>query len=325
MNPWEYNYGQSFDEIYDFREKKSAVGNYIAYMLNRTQCIFKYNGLPDSIPHRMLENYLQLNGYVCIARIKGELYAFFGGLGGTANSVYYQPTWCTISNPKLDVSKRLEFDKDAILIRNDAMMIGLAPLFQRYATALMENDISFDIASKNLRAAAVISAPDKRTQDAAEAFLQDMSDGKQGVIGEEPFFDGVKVQPYARAESRTLTELIEYHQYLKASWYNEIGLNANYNMKRESLSMTESQMNFDALLPLVDDMFNERKLGVKAVNEMFGTNITVELDSTWKQLHEAAEESPQQLVDESKRLDDSEAETSENSDEKDGENDDNSE
>lgn len=88
---------------------------------------------------------------------------------------------------------------------------------------------------------------------------------------------------------RTFTDLIEYQQYLKASWFNEIGLNANYNMKREKLSTTESQMNSDALLPLVDDMLEQRRLGVEKVNEMFGTNITVDFCSSWKKLIEEFE------------------------------------
>lgn len=291
MESCEYNYGKSFNSVYDYKNKEEAVGNYVAYMLARTQRIFKYNGLPDTIPQRMLEIYLQTNGFACFARRNEKLYVFFGGLGGTSGSVYYQPTWVTVSNPALNWSKRLEIGKECEIIRNDSLFVGLIPLFSRYATAMVENDISFDIASKNLRIASLISAPDTRTKQAAEMFLEDIADGKQGVVAEEPFFDGVKVQPYARAENRTLTELIEYQQYLKASWYNEIGLNANYNMKREALSMAESQMNFDALLPLVDDMLQERKEGLERVNKLFGTNITVELDSSWKLLQEVKEES----------------------------------
>lgn len=287
--PWEYNYGKSYNELYDYRAKKSAVGNYISYMLDRTQRIFKYSNLPDTIPQRMLELYMQINGFCVISKRSEKLYAFFGGLGGAADSPYYQPTWCTVSNPALKFSETLIIGKDCELIRNDSMLNGLIPLFSRYATALMENDISFDIASKNLRVASIISAPDSRTKQAAEEFLNDIADGKQGAIAEEPFFDGVKVSPYARTENRTLTELIEYQQYLRASWYNEIGLNANYNMKREALSMTESQMNFDALLPLVDDMLLERQEGLERVNKLFGTKITVELDSSWKLLQNAQE------------------------------------
>ena len=79
-----------------------------------------------------------------------------------------------------------------------------------------------------------------------------------------------------------MTNLIEYHQYLKASWFNEIGLNANYNMKRESINSEEAQLNSDSLLPLIDNMLSCRQQAAEKINAMFGTNISVELSSSWE-------------------------------------------
>ena len=78
-----------------------------------------------------------------------------------------------------------------------------------------------------------------------------------------------------------ITDLIELEQYLKASMFNEIGLNANYNMKRERLSESEVEMNGDNLYPLVDDMASNRKSGIERVNNLFGTDIQVEFNSSW--------------------------------------------
>ena len=79
-----------------------------------------------------------------------------------------------------------------------------------------------------------------------------------------------------------MTDLIEYHQYLKAGLFNELGLNSNYNMKRESINSNESQLNDDMLHPLIDDMLKMRKEFCEQVNEMFGTEISVDFDSAWK-------------------------------------------
>ena len=57
-------------------------------------------------------------------------------------------------------------------------------------------------------------------------------------------------------------------------------------MKRERLNTQEVSMNIDALMPFVDSMLTERVEGVKRVNEMFGTEITVTLGSSWKIEHE---------------------------------------
>lgn len=279
--------------LYDFNDKERCQRNYVTYMLNRMQRLFEYQGLPDTIPQRMLEMMLQINGFACFAKHNGELYAFWGGLGGEPDE-YYRPTTCVVSNPALKFSDTFKIGKDCVIVRNDSFLYGLIPLFSRYATAMVENDISFRMASINTRIEALLSAPDDATKKAAEKYLEDVEKGKLGVIAENAFLDGIKAQEVGRT-MRTFTDLIEYQQYLKASWFNEIGLNANYNMKREKLSTTESQMNNDALLPLVEDMLENRRKCLEEVNAMFGTDISVEFASSWEKLIEEMEAESNQL------------------------------
>lgn len=279
-----YYFDRIAPELYDVRKKKKCVRDYIMYMLCRTQKMFEYKGLPDTIPKRMLESYLQINGFACISEHNGKLYAYWGGLGGEPDE-YYQPTVCVVSNPYQKLSKTFKIGEDCVIVRGDSYYLGLIPLFTKYATAMNENDISFSMASVITRMQALLSAPDDNTRESAKKYLDDLVAGEFGVVASNEFLDGIKVQPMVSSQ-RTFTDLIEYQQYLKASWYNEIGLNANYNMKREKLSTTESQMNSDALLPLVDDMLEQRKLGVEAINKMFGTDISVEFSSSWEKLLE---------------------------------------
>ena len=270
--------------IYDFNDKQSCVDNYITYMLARTQSMFKYNNLPDTIPQRNLELFLQTHGSCGIAEHQDNLYAFIGGFGGEPN-VYYMPTIYTVSNPALKLSKNYTIDEDIVVIPNDSMYFGLLPMFKKYATQLVENDISMNIADINSRIISLISASDDRTKASAEQYIKDITDGKLGVIADNSLTndDSIKAQVFGTGTaSQTITNLIEYHQYIKASWFNDLGLNANYNMKRESLNSNESQLNDDMLLPLIDDMLNQRKIALDKVNKMFGTNITVELSSSWE-------------------------------------------
>ena len=269
-------------------DKKNSIYNYTAYMLNRTQEMFIYAGLPETIPARMLELYLQVNGFACIAEANGDLYAFFGGLGGVPNE-YYEPTECIVNNPALNFNKTLKMKEDCVIIKNDAMYNGLMPMYSKYSELMTENDITFRTASINSRIAEVISAGDDATRAAAEKYLKDIEDGKLGVIGETAFFDGVRVQAGARDVSARIIDLIEYHQYLKASWFNDLGIQANFNMKREALGADEVQLNIKALLPLAQNMLECRKEGVDAVNKMFGTNISVDFRSVWKDTEEEAE------------------------------------
>ena len=132
----------------------------------------------------------------------------------------------------------------------------------------------------------LISASDDKTKQSAESFLQKILNGDFSVIGENAFFKGVNMQTPPSQSNQQIGQLIELLQYYKASMFNDLGLNANYNMKRERLNTQEVSMNIDALMPFVDSMLTERVEGVKRVNEMFGTDITVTLGSSWKIEHE---------------------------------------
>lgn len=267
---------------YSFTDKGLCVNNHIRYMLARTQSMFRYERLPETIPARDLELMLQCNGNVCITDKPGQLYAFTGGMGG-APDAYYRPTIYTVANPALSFNDSLKIGEDCIVIANDSLFTGLLPLMRRYATALTENELSMRLVTINSRQASTISAGDDKTLKAAEKYLKDLEDGKPAAIGEAAFFDGVKVQPYGNAGyTNAIVSLIEHEQYLKASWFNDMGLNANYNMKREAINSNESQLNDDMLLPLIDDMLKQRREGLEKVNAKYGTNITVDFASSWK-------------------------------------------
>ena len=266
----------------DVTDKEEMAFQYVTYMLNRTQSMFRWSGLPETIPQRMIELYLQINGNVGIAEYDGKLYAYRGGLGGEPDE-YYMPTIFTVANPAQDFSKNLKIGEEVEVISNDTLYMGLMPLFKRYASLLAENLVSMRVAMINSRITDLISATDDRTKKSAEKFLKDIEDGKLGVISSSEFLEGIKSTPYgSEGHYNTITSLIELHQYYKASWYNDIGLNANYNMKRESISRGESQLNNDALLPLVDDMLTCRQRGAEKVNQLFGTNISVDFASSWE-------------------------------------------
>lgn len=263
-------------------DKELSTKTYIGYMSLRLQKMFHYEGLPPSIPREMLENYLLNNGTCFITKVDGELYALIGSYGGPPDA-YYRPTLYVTANPALRLTESYDLVKDGVLMRNDSLWIGLYPMMARYATLMAENFLTLRVADVMLRVMALFTAPDDKTKIAAEEYLKNLENGKLGVIGENRFFDdGVKMQSPPSNNGSYLTQFIELHQYLTGTFYNEIGLNANFNMKRESIGDGESSLNEDSLLPLSEDMLRCRKEDVEKINVMFGTSITVEFDSSWQ-------------------------------------------
>ena len=264
---------------WDRKEKDRNTRNQVMYMLDRSLLMFEYHGLPDSIPAIELERLLQSNGFAGVTEVQGELYAFYGGLGGEQD-VYGRPTTMVISNPALDYNATLTIDEDVILMRNDSMMLGLIPTFAKYCSLLNENEITMALASISQRVNNLISVADDNTASSADKYLKQLEDGKLGYIFESKLFDSLQTNPMNSAGG-SISDLIELQQYLKASMYNEIGLNANYNMKRERLNSAEVEMNSDNLYPLVDNMLEHRRIALEQINEKYGTEITVEFNSSW--------------------------------------------
>lgn len=277
----------------DILNKEGSAFNYFLTMLNRTSQMFEYDGLPDTIPAYMLELYLQLNGHVSITKVKGELYALPGNLGGPPDP-YYRPTLYVVANPGLGFSASLKISNflkpydptstqgECVLIKNDTMAEGIYYLCTRFATQLAENDVSIRSAQINARHQVFIAASTDPELASANEYLAGIEAGKIGAVSSKAFLDGIKPANISVQSANTIIQLIELQQYLKASWFNEIGLNANFNMKREYLSEEELSATTDILLPLIDDMLRCREEALEAVNSLYGTNITVKKNSAWE-------------------------------------------
>ena len=269
----------SFDFEY-CTDKQKVFEHYCKYMFTRTQSMFVYKGLPDTIPVQWLEQYLQRNGSCCIAEVEGKLYALLGNAGGEYDE-YYQPTKYVVANPWLNLSKTFTIGEDCVFCRNDYDALGLNPLICRYAGLMTENLLTVRLADINMRMMNLLSAPDDNTLQSTKQYLRDLEDGKLGVVGETPFFEGLKLQSKNLGSGDYMIQFIELQQYLKGSLYNELGINANFNMKREALSGQELAMNDDALMPLIDDMLKQRRAMCDNLNQMFGLNVSVDYGSTW--------------------------------------------
>ena len=216
----------------DFTNKKDRINDYISQMLNRTNKMFDIQGLPDNIDVRQLERRLQTHGYLVWFKIedsdivqmpdsremKGGVYALWGGLGGVVdfNDDF---TFAIVTHPRLNKSFKLKIDEDCVVMRNDSLMMGLLPLYERYATMLVENDITINMADIQSRIVSLITAGTDTNKKSADLFIENIQKGKLSVISDQPVSDMFKLNtlPYSNTASSTITNLIELQQYIKAS------------------------------------------------------------------------------------------------------------
>lgn len=263
---------------YNFIDKEYIVKQHKLQCYNKLLSMFHYENLPDTIPQVELEKIL-LEGFACVAEYEGNLYAFTGGLGGVPD-VYYRPTVCTVANPALNISKDYIIDKECIIIKNDSYLQGVNFIVDKFSAFIAENEITLHLADINNRISVILSAGDNKTRASAEEYINNIEKGKQSTIVDNAFLESLKLHNN-NYTNNALKDTITENQYLRACFLNDIGLQANTQLKKERLVSAEVEINTTSLYPFVDNMLHCRQEGIDKVNNMFGTNIKVEFTSSW--------------------------------------------
>ena len=223
---------------------------------------------------------LQTQGFSCFTKVNEDYYVFNGGLGGEPD-VYGGPTQIVVSNPALKFNKTLDIDTDCVVILNDHIGVGLIPIYSKYGTLLAESEITMLLQTVNRRVNNLISVSDDNTAESAKEYIKKLHEGDIGYIFENKLFESLKSRPTGSGEGNSFSDIVAYTQYLKASMFNERGLNANFNMKKERMITKEIDVNSNSIYPLIDNMLDSRQQAIDKINEMYGLNITVEFNSSW--------------------------------------------
>ena len=283
--PKRYDWAQAFNLKTDggLLDKDRLIRYYTNKMLITTQSMFKYENLPKTIPRKDLELILQVNGYAVFTRVNDELYALYGGLGGEYNA-YYMPTQATVSNPYLNYSAVLNDGVDCIIVKNDSLYNGLLDTIGLYATLLAEIDLSIQWGTINHRIENILTADNDNANESGKEFFKKIVKGEEyGLISTNAFFEGVR--NVINSQHASLVELIELHNYVESTFYMSLGIASNWNNKREALSKNEINADNDMLIPFIEDMRRTRQEDIERVNQLYGTNITVSLDSVWEKTY----------------------------------------
>ena len=272
------------------KNKDLYMQDFQNYNINRLQQVFKYENLPATIPPQEMERILLTEGKGIFTQYNGNYYIFPATLSGQQDE-YNRYTQATVSIPYFNLNKvyNIKDNADGVLIKNDYNMQGVLPIIYKYGSMLCDSEISINSISELYRIIMIITATDNRTKETADEFIKRILNGDFNAILDTGFTDGLKMLTPSTSASNLITQLIEGIQYQKASFYNEIGIQANYNMKRERLSEGETTLNDDILFPLIDEMFSERVNAIEIINEKYSLNIVVDYNSIWKKSHEEIE------------------------------------
>lgn len=279
-------------------DKTQLTSYYYKMLLNRVINMFTWENLPDTIDEQVMNFWLFVTGRIVFTEFNGKLYALNGNYGGCPNE-YYLPTEFVIANPilgskivKLDVDGVAMFNSDTDKYPTQTMAGGLYPILTLTANMLADCVVTISSALKNGRVQTAFLCKDDTVRIAGEKVLKQLYNGNPAVMIDDTILNCIS--PIKMADNTSvatiLQQTVETYQFWLANFYNSIGVNANFNMKRERLNTAEVNINDSALFVNVVNMLNNRKQALEKINKMFGTNITVEISEEWKDLVETEEE-----------------------------------
>ena len=279
-----------------FDDKEKLIADYMCLFFTRTNVMFEYEGLPETIPKEDYTLIKQTYGSVTIAKASDEkIYALYGGLGGVLNE-YYHPTISVVANPYLNLTKTFEIGKDCIVIKNDLFYRGIFNINRKYAELLTECDISIRKCLLNIRVDNILTSSSDVDDASINAFFDAVKRGDFAYIQTKRFMDDVLLQIHdvASKTSNPLKDLIEIRNYIESCWWMEFGLNANANMKRESINDAEINADDKTMIPLIKQFYDCEIKGWDEVNKMFNLNVKVRLSEVWQKMYDEVVEEPKE-------------------------------
>lgn len=276
-------------KIYDLRDKEWVVRELISEMERRCQTIFKWEGLPETIDERWLELLLQRTGNITVTKINQSdikqytdsrdleegIYCFAGGLGGVEDFNGLQ-TFSIVAHPRLLKSLQLKIGEECVVGYNDSQHRGLWDLHLRWATQLAEALLSLQIGNVSTRALTIATVGTDTEKAAFENYMKKLESGELSALIGNLVMDSIKMQPYATTAHQMLTDIIEEAQWLKASWARDLGMDENFNLKREAIMAAEASLGEDAIMTLLEDMLNERKKLAEEMNRLYDLGVSVD-------------------------------------------------
>lgn len=277
-----------YDLIEDVTDVFAGYNYYVNYLYEKLIRIFKYDGLPDTIPRDALENYILTFGYAGITKTTLENQEILVAVPCTKYGVglypFYEPLaqYCT----PLIQGTDLAVGVDIVVVKNNSYQISCDNIVKRYARQLADFDATVNILTSNARVPVLPSFDNEESAESYKAVMIANRLGQVDTVLDKSFIQKGTFTPYAdNSTVAKIEDVVKARNEILRTFLSEIGI-TTANDKRERMVVDEVNVNSQMLLFNVADMLECRQKAVKEVNALYGTNITVDLSDEYRFIKE---------------------------------------
>lgn len=272
--------------MYDVADVSSGYDFWFYKLLNYCLGIYKYTGLPKSLPGREILMNLLMTGHAVIFQNKGELVTTKTVLYDF--DMYYRPTKATYGNVRI-FSRQLKLGEDAEVVylnhiegnvlTNQAVDAGLRSFILRYARQLADIESTANIYAVNMRLQSFPVASDDITKEQVENFYKKIALGEKAVIMDNMILEMFRnVEVANRITNDTLNDILIARDKVLANFFQDIGIKYRQEQKKAQLTEDEVEADEQVLVIDVEQMKEVQQEGFDRVNDMFGTDIRVQIN-----------------------------------------------
>lgn len=276
--------------LYDVSDVKIGFDYWYFKLFNILLNIFEYDNMPSGISQREIELNLMMTGHaVVLPKKDGTLFTPLTSLFGYDE--YYQPTTAVFANPVVTTAKEYKIGSDCEVIYNNKLKdslyyihadSGLATFVSRYARQLADIESTINIYAVNSRLTSYPVTTDGSVTESLKAFFKNLVMGKRAIITDDTIIEKFRNIDINRSAIRDgINEWLIARDKILEQFYRDLGVQM-YNPKKAQVTDDEVESNTQLLLISTDDMLRERKEGLERVNNMYGTNISVNINPLFK-------------------------------------------
>ena len=252
------------------------------FLKNILRNLVEWEGLPESIDERALNDYVLFGGFAAGFQYNGEVIVAEGALSGIDH--YYRPTWYTCSNAKIMPVQRRRVGVGCCICYNTPnyqFPESFQKLVDLYAWRLADISLSEEISIRNSKAALVPLVKDEKEAIRFNSLMEKVYDGDSFAIGYKlPIGRSVDDMflPLRARENLVVDLLADARRSTLADFFSMLGVKTIAVDKKERTNLLEMSSDGQQRKITSDIIMKPRQRWCKEMNDRFGTNISVKFN-----------------------------------------------
>ena len=269
-----------YNSMLDVADVKCGYDYWRKILLNKIIRMFKWEGLPDTIPQTELEKILLITGKVGIVPSEyGFIAVPVSPYGVGLYPTYYpKAIWAT---PLVEGDGFI--NQDVVVIRNNSFLTGIDETINRYARMLADIESSLALTLVNIRQPSMAAAPDEETARSYMSAALAIRLGDTEAVLNKSVLDDIKMLDAIKTIPATLlTDTINARDNLLSQFFAEFGV-ASRQSKKAPMTETEVESDTQIMTIAVMDMELSRKEAPSDLASVLGLEgVSVSLSPEFK-------------------------------------------